>query len=47
MSLYERAADKTWGMVDCASFVVMRETRISEALSADRHFEQAGFRCLL
>lgn len=47
MSLYEKVSDKTWGMVDCASFVVMRGAGIVEALSADRHFEQAGYHCLL
>lgn len=39
--------DKTWGMTDCISFVVMETNSLSEALTADRHFEQAGFRALL
>jgi predicted nucleic acid-binding protein len=47
LELYSQAADKTWGFVDCASFVVMRNEGILEALTADRHFQQAGFRCLL
>ncbi len=47
LALYERAADKSWGLVDCASFVVMRRDRIVDALSADHHFRQAGFHCLL
>lgn len=47
LALYESAADKTWGLVDCASFVVMRDEGILDALSSDHHFEQAGFRCLL
>jgi len=47
LELYAGRADKTWGLVDCLSFVVMRERRITEAFTADRHFEQAGFRILL
>lgn len=47
LELYAQAADKTWGLVDCASFVVMRDAGIQEALTVDRHFSQAGFRCLL
>jgi len=40
-------ADKTWGLVDCVSFVVMRDEGISSAFTNDRHFQQGGFRCLL
>jgi predicted nucleic acid-binding protein len=47
LELYRQAADKTWGLVDCAGFAVMRNESILEALTADRHFQQAGFRCLL
>jgi uncharacterized protein len=39
--------DKTWGLVDCASFVVMSERGVMEAFTTDRHFDQAGFACLL
>jgi predicted nucleic acid-binding protein len=34
-------------MTDCLSFVVMEERGVHEALSADHHFRQAGFRALL
>jgi predicted nucleic acid-binding protein len=44
---YAKFADKTWGLVDCASFVVMREHRIVEAFTSDVHFAQAGFVRLL
>ncbi len=41
--LYRTYHDKTWGLVDCISFVVMREMGITEVLTLDRHFAQAGF----
>jgi hypothetical protein len=34
-------------MVDCISFVVMRQAGITSALTFDRHFEQAGFHPLM
>ncbi len=39
--------DKDWSLTDCISFVVMEDDGIQEALTADRHFEQAGFTTLL
>jgi predicted nucleic acid-binding protein len=45
--LYEGRRDKEWGMTDCLSFVVMEERSVHEALTADDHFRQAGFRALL
>jgi predicted nucleic acid-binding protein len=39
--------DKEWSLVDCASFVVMQHRGITEALTTDHHFEQAGFVRLL
>jgi uncharacterized protein len=47
LELYEAMSDKSWGLVDCASFVVMRREGIEVALTADRHFQQAGFQSLL
>ncbi len=41
--LYRDRLDKDWSLTDCVSFVVMRHRAITEALTADRHFEQAGF----
>lgn len=46
-SLYSQRSDKDWGMTDCVSFVVMRRRGLLEALTADDHFQQAGFRQLL
>lgn len=45
--LFKNRADKDWGLIDCVSFVVMRERGLTEALTTDEHFEQAGFRALL
>lgn len=39
--------DKEWSLVDCASFVIMKERGSFEALTTDHHFEQAGFVRLL
>ena len=45
--LYKSHADKTWGLVDCISFVVMNENGITDALTCDKHFVQAGFNALM
>ena len=47
ISVYQQHHDKTWGLVDCASFIVMHDRGISQAFTADLHFEQAGFQRLL
>jgi predicted nucleic acid-binding protein len=47
LKLYNERPDKTRGLVDCASFVVMQDEGIHEAFTTDCHFEQAGFTCLL
>lgn len=39
--------DKNFSLVDCSSFVVMKDYGLSAALTSDRHFEQAGFVRLL
>jgi len=39
--------DKEWSLVDCASFVVMQQHDIMEALTTDHNFEQAGYIQLL
>jgi uncharacterized protein len=45
--LFQNRPDKEWGITDCISFVIMRERGLSEALTTDEHFEQAGFVALL
>ena len=47
LELFRNRPDKEWGLVDCVSFVVMRERGLTEALTTDEHFKQAGFRPLL
>lgn len=47
LSLYHDRPDKSWSLTDCISFQTMREYALTEALTADTHFEQAGFRALL
>jgi len=46
-AVYKQHQDKSWGLVDCLSFVAMREAKINRALTFDRHFVQAGFECLM
>jgi predicted nucleic acid-binding protein len=36
--------DKDWSLTDCVSFIVMDDEGLQEALTGDRHFEQAGFK---
>ena len=45
--LLENRLDKTWSLVDCASFVIMEQRGLTDALTTDHHFEQAGFVRLL
>jgi len=45
--LYNARSDKQWSLTDCISFVVMRERGLTDALTGDHHFEQAGFKVLL
>lgn len=45
-SLFFRHRDKDYSFTDCTSFVVMRELKLKDALTTDRHFRQMGFRRL-
>jgi predicted nucleic acid-binding protein len=45
--LYGQRLDKEWSLTDCISFVVMTRASLTEALTGDKHFEQAGFMALL
>lgn len=46
-ALYKQYQDKEWGLLDCVSFVVMRDAGVQRALTFDQHFVQAGFQALL
>ena len=39
--------DQRWSLTDCASFLVMEERGMTDALAHDRDFKQAGFTPLL
>jgi len=45
--LFRERPDKEWTLTDCVSFIVMEDREISEALTTDDHFQQAGFHVLL
>ena len=47
IKLFSQLPDKAWSLTDCISFVVMQERNITEALTGDHHFSQAGFVTLL
>jgi uncharacterized protein len=47
LQLYEQRPDKDWPLTDCISFAVMAQEGISDALTGDHHFAQAGFKPLL
>ncbi len=45
-TLFASRSDKFWSLTDCISFAVMTERGLTDALTADHHFEQAGFRAV-
>ena len=47
LQLYAARMDKTWGLTDCISFIVMQDQNLIEAATADVHFVQAGYQALL
>jgi predicted nucleic acid-binding protein len=44
---FRKHSDHGYSFTDCTSFVVMRELRLADALTTDRHFREAGFTVLL
>jgi hypothetical protein len=44
--LFFQYRDKDFSLTDCTSFVVMRELRLTQAITTDRHFHQMGFQML-
>jgi predicted nucleic acid-binding protein len=47
LEYHRQRPDKEWSMVDCISFRLMKERGVTQALTHDQHFEQAGFEALL
>lgn len=47
IDFFEQRPDKQWSLTDCLSFLVMKDEGVTDALTGDHHFEQAGFRALL
>lgn len=47
MSLFRTRMDKSWSLTDCLSFVVMAAEGLTDALTPDQHFVQAGYRALM
>ena len=45
--LLKARPDKSWSLVDAVSFALMQKRFITEALTTDHHFAQAGFVPLL
>ncbi len=45
--LFRDRDDKTWGLIDCVSFIVMNDYSVNDALTNDKHFQQAGFKALM
>src|SRR3954469_15491354 len=43
LNLYRQRPDKAWSLTDCTSFILMQQRSITDALTGDRHFQQAGF----
>ncbi|MFN2268522.1 MAG: type II toxin-antitoxin system VapC family toxin [Desulfonatronovibrio sp.] len=47
ITFYSSRMDKEWGLTDCISFVVMKDRKMTDALTTDHHFKQAGFTVLI
>jgi len=45
--IFRRHADHDYSFTDCTSFAIMRELKLTEALTTDAHFTEAGFKALL
>ena len=47
VQFYGDRLDQRWSLVDCSSFLVMKDKKIREALTHDRDFRSLGFTALL
>ena len=46
-ALFSNRTDKDWGLIDCVSFIVMQDYGITQALTIDDYYSQAGFQVLM
>jgi len=47
LAFYRQRQDKCYSLTDCSSMLIMRQKKISDVLTFDRHFQQEGFNALL
>jgi uncharacterized protein len=47
LAYFNKHNDQEWSFTDCFSFIVMKQSRINDALTKDKHFRAAGFAPLL
>ena len=47
VQLYRARPDKDWSLTDCLSFVITERRPLTEALTTDGHFEQAGLKVVM
>ena len=47
VQLYRARPDKDWSLADCLSFVITERRPLTEALTTDGHFEQAGLKVVM
>jgi predicted nucleic acid-binding protein len=47
VEFYRSRADKEWSLTNCRSFLLLKDRGLRSTLTADHHFQQAGFDPLL
>jgi hypothetical protein len=46
-TFFRKHTDHGYSFTDCTSFIVMNELELTQAMTTDKHFPQAGFEALL
>lgn len=46
-TFFRKHADRGYSFTDCTSFIVMSELELTQALTTDKHFPEAGYEALL
>lgn len=46
LEIFRSRQDKGWSLTDCISIHVMQEQGLTEVLTGDRHFRQAGYKAI-